>query len=135
MYVHNNTLFIAGTNPRTMMQYTRDILTDMTIPVHMLRYTPRFQTAEHALHMYPQVTTIVGHSLGGAIADVLVSDNERLQGRVYGAPILYAHPRIRLFRHAGDPVSVSSRISGASERNSVYIGNPHSYRGFETFRN
>lgn len=132
--MHHNTLFVAGTNPRTMGQYARDVLTDVTIPFHMLRYTPRFRHAAQALEEHP-ITVVVGHSLGGAITDILVSENERLRGRVYGAPIIHPHPRIRSFRHVGDPVSISSRVGGASEHNTVMLGNPHSYRGFPEFRN
>jgi len=77
IYIHHNTMFIAGTNPRTVGSYLKDVMTDITIPLHMLSYTPRYKYAEYILEQNPQITSVVGHSLGGAIAQTLVEQKKK----------------------------------------------------------
>ena len=88
----------------------------------------RYAEAQNALA--PGITTIVGHSLGGAVAARLAEENPSLQARLYGAPRVSwssnANDRIRSMRHYGDPVSLLDRGAGSS----VYGGNPHSYGGY-----
>ena len=59
----SNTLAIAGTHSFT------DVLTDLTIPFgQLLNHTPRY---ESALKLWSQLgkPNLVGHSLGGGVAD------------------------------------------------------------------
>jgi len=132
IYIHHNTMFIAGTNPRTVGSYLKDVMTDITIPLHMLSYTPRYKYAEYILEQNPQITSVVGHSLGGAIAQTLVEQKKKIIGRIYGAPIMRSHDRVRSFRHVGDPVSISAQ---PVSENYLRFENPHSYRGYPDFYN
>lgn len=125
-------MFIAGTNPRTINSYLKDVMTDITIPLNMLSHTPRYNYAEYMLDQNPQITSVVGHSLGGAITQILVERKKKIIGRIYGAPIMRSHERVRSFRHVGDPVSINAQ---PISENYLHFGNPHSYRGFPDFYN
>ena len=59
-YVDGDTEFIAGTDPTDY----RDLLADAMIPFNMTRYGHRYSQAEKTLKENPQVTRLVGHSLG-----------------------------------------------------------------------
>ena len=104
-----------------------DVLTDVTIPLHALRSTPRYAQARDAVR--PWTTHLVGHSLGGAIVQALIEDFPRLRGRTYGSPALSwnPNPRIQAFRRFGDPVSITNRAVSSSL---PFTWNPHSYSGF-----
>lgn len=123
--VHNKTIFISGTHE------LGDIAADVTIPFRQLERTHRYAQAESLLALHPEVDTIVGHSLGAAIATRLAEQYPRRirGGRMYGSPTIGQHPNFVYYRHHGDPVSVSNRL-GQSASSSFFLGNPHSYRGF-----
>ena len=107
-YVDGDTEFIAGTDPTDY----RDIWADVLIPFNMTRYGHRYEQAEKMLKENPQVTRLVGHSLGQATA-------ASLQKKYYGTRDLkvvgYGSPEFKMsmeptpdtvrFRHAGDPIS------------------------------
>lgn len=132
MHVSGNTLYISGTHPNPHNR-TSDYVTDVSIPLRALRHTWRFEQAATALRTHPSVDTLVGHSLGGAIAQELSTHASIKRARVYGAPTLFGRPKVVYYRHPGDPVSVSNRIGqlfGRASRNTPSLGNPHSYSGF-----
>lgn len=132
MYSSRNTLYISGTHPNPH-NLTSDYVTDITIPLRALRHTWRFKQAAAALRAHPAVDTLVGHSLGGAIAQELSTVASVKRARVYGAPTLFGRPKVMYYRHPGDPVSFSNRVGqllGRPSRNTVKMGNPHSYSGF-----
>ena len=116
------TLYISGTHE------LRDVLDDTLIPFNAVHLSNRYAQAQDALA--PGITTIVGHSLGAAVAARLAEQNPRLPARLYGAPRISwssnANSRIKSVRRYGDPVSLLDR--GASS--SVGGFNPHSYDGF-----
>jgi hypothetical protein len=119
IHVSGHTMYIAGTHT------AGDVLTDLTIPLHVLTSTPRYRQAQEALTAHPEVDHIVGHSLGGAIGTELVKSNEGLTGVMYGSPNIQPHPRITYRRHYFDPISFAN--VGAEETPAMY---PHSYRGW-----
>lgn len=101
-YVVGKTLFIPGTRSAS------DVLSDLAIPFGMLSITPAYQDALAEL-LRSDVDTIVGHSLGAAVAAEL--------GRKYnvfdvgfGSPVKntinFADPR--------DPVGVFVHSQGLS---------------------
>ena len=76
----------------------------------MTKYSQRYQEADQMLHDNPQITNVVGQSLGGSVALELEKNNpqDKLFTTTYGAPVytdssIYANR----FRLVGDPVSMS----------------------------
>ena len=114
-------LAIAGTHS------IANVVTNLTIPFGQLHATPRYQAA---LQKWLDLgkPTIVGHSLGGAIAGLLTASYPVWKGkaRLYGEPRASwreSDPRIESFRHFGDPVSLLDRAASSS----FHFGNPHSF--------
>ena len=52
-----------------------------------LRDSARYTAAEKALSEHPEVTNVVGHSLGGSVALELQKGRKSLKSRTYGAPV------------------------------------------------
>lgn len=122
--VHNGVMYIAGTHTLD------DWRTNMHIPFN-LQDTARFKQAENLFKLY-RPHTVVGHSLGGAIAKTL-SDRyysaQHGRARYYGAPFFLTtklRPWETSYRHYGDPVSVFGPTTGT--QSTVHVGfNPHEY--------
>jgi hypothetical protein len=131
-YVDGDTEFVAGTDPTDY----RDIWADALIPFNLTRYGHRYEQAKKTLDENPQVTRLVGHSLGEATAAAIQKQyygDRNLKVVGYGSPELsmgsHLTPDTMRFRHAGDPIS-------ALDGESLTIGsslNPlkaHAYTGY-----
>lgn len=80
VYVDAHRMFIAGTKS------LRDVVDDMFIPVGGIWLTRRYRDARNALNRNPHVTELIGHSLGGAVANEL-SRRRQMTARLYAAPV------------------------------------------------
>jgi hypothetical protein len=120
--VRNGTAYVAGT--RTV----GDAISDLLIPLHLVKYTARYKTTK-AILKSKRVVKLVGHSLGGAVVADIVSKNKSLDGVTYGAPLAGFRkvPNLKTRRHDWDPVSLFDR----SAKRFKTVGNPHSYTGFD----
>ena len=81
IYVDGDRMYVAGTTPsplgdslastvrniREFIQYWTDNIEK--IPLNLTKATKRYQQAYRALVKNPQVTTLIGHSLGGAVVN------------------------------------------------------------------
>ena len=83
-YIHGNRMYVAGT------RNLRDVYDDITkVPFSLTRHSDRFKSAKRVLDENPQVETLIGHSLAGAIVQDLNKDNRmRYVTRSYNAPIV-----------------------------------------------
>ena len=81
-YIHGNRMYVAGT------RNLRDVYDDITkVPFSLTRHSDRFKSAKRVLDENPQVETLIGHSLAGAIVQDLNKDNGmRYVTRSYNAP-------------------------------------------------
>ena len=79
--MHGKTLYIAGSHT------ARDWYDDLKIPFGQTSKAYRYQNAEEALKAHPEVTRVVGHSLGGAVSLELQKNHPELglNSRTYGA--------------------------------------------------
>ena len=62
IYIEGDTMFVAGTAS------LGDAVDDVSIPLGRTDRTKRYEQASMALAKSPQVTRVVGHSLGGAVS-------------------------------------------------------------------
>ena len=124
-------MYISGTHSLS------DVSIWHTIPLHTLTKTARYKQAEQTLSLYPEIHTIVGHSLGAAIGQELVGVTPSIKkARLYGSPTILLHPKIEYYRHNFDPVSMmnvnmgpwGTKPEGSFLYQSLKFGNPHSYR-------
>lgn len=113
-FIHGKTMYVAGSHTK------KDWYDDVTkVPDWGdLRQSTRYQAAEKALKENPQVSHVVGHSLGGSVALQLEQDypNQIKTSRTYGAPVLDAWKggNPERYRHYGDPVSILDRSAKSS---------------------
>jgi hypothetical protein len=119
--VVGDTMYIAGT--RTSGEWMLDVV----LPFGGVKYQPRYRSAVSLLS--PEVTQVVGHSMGGTVAQQLVREHSSLTGTSYGAPpTLFKLPGKRMSRRFTrkrdllDPVSMFDL--GAVTHN---VWKPHSY--------
>ena len=106
LYSAGDTLYIAGTKS------AGDVLDDLSIPLGLTNTTARHRDASRVLVANPQFSTLVGHSLGGAVALQLQKENPELKTRTYGAPVVASVSSSspsgsnERYRHWGDPVAM-----------------------------
>jgi hypothetical protein len=120
IYAHGSTLYIAGTSS------LRDVWDDLKIPLHLTRFSDRYQNASKYLEDHKNIKSLVGHSLGGSVALELQGNmNDRhFKTNTYGAPVFSLRSDPNRYRNYGDPVSMFD----LGAKNSTLIGlNPHSY--------
>ncbi len=125
LYTHGNTLYIAGTSS------LQDVWDDLKIPFNQTDKSQRYRMAVAALKLNPNITNVVGHSLGGSVALELQENfpDRKFKSNTYGAPVLSITGADNRFRNFFDPVSILDR--GAA--NSLHAGlNPHSFSNFDT---
>ena len=104
-YVDGDTEYIAGTDPTN----PQDLWDDLKIPFGLMRYSHRYKQAEKTLKENPQVSHLVGHSMGQAAGAEMekTNDHRDLSLVGYGAPVISRPGADETdYRHAGDPISV-----------------------------
>ena len=125
IHVEGNTLYVAGTSN------LKDIFDDLTkIPFYgNLKDSTRYNQAKTALDANPNITNLVGHSLGGSVALQFQKDNKKIETITYGAPVLQIGTKQgNRYRFPFDPISYLD--NGAITVNKFNI-NPHSYSNYE----
>lgn len=140
MYVAGTTVSPLGDSLASTVRNTREFIQDWTdniekLPLNLTKATKRYQQAYRALTKNPQVTTLVGHSLGGAVVNEMgVSEPEKYKTRSYSAPVFRSdlpndenHQR---FRTLGDAVAVMDRWAIAVKKDSW---NPIALHSFSNF--
>lgn len=119
-------LAVAGTDPRRF----RDLLDDFDILIGRPRWGARYRSARAYLSIHPEIDTVVGHSLGGTVAELLHKD---LGLKSYSfnpgvspfGPIREADHRYRTYF---DPVSVSGARGSWNSRATHW--DPHGIANF-----
>lgn len=110
VFIHGDTMYVAGSHT------AKDWYDDFTkVPIWGdLRNATRYQKAQEALLANPQISRVVGHSLGGSVALELERNHKQItDSRTYGAPVWEltgsesngAHR----YRNWFDPVSIADR--------------------------
>lgn len=128
-YSHGKTLYVAGSHT------ARDWLDDVTrIPF----WRPLFGGSK-AIHRYQMAQqaaaetkpeTVVGHSLGGAVALQMQKESPELKTRTYGAPVFdpLGQSAGERYRSRFDPVSILDRgATSTLDAPSLNVSGFHSY--------
>ncbi len=109
-YASENKIYIAGVR-----------CYDVSIPLGRTHRTNRYDQASMALAKSPQMTRVVGHSLGGAVT-LQIGQQHNLVTRTCGAPVISMSGGDR-YRGKFGPTSMFD--FGA--KTSLVIGNQHGY--------
>ena len=139
LYKTGKTLYISGTTGKDG-SITRDILDDLIhLPSRSAERTEKYKDAIKMLEQSPEITRLVGHSLGSAVANTLDQNfPNRFETTVYATPAVKPKrkqgekqdPRHRDFRNPNDPVSMLDGYAITSDFNET---NPIVAHGFANF--
>ena len=110
LHVNGDTLYVAGT------QTVRDVWDDITkLPFGKMQEAQRYQDADALLAKNPQVTNLVGHSMGGAAVLELQKNHAEKQFKTntYSAPLVSLtkpdNENNHRYRNLFDPISIFDR--------------------------
>ena len=109
VYVHGNTMYVAGTSN------LQDVWDDFKIPFGKTAQSQRYKDADALLAKNPQASNLVGHSLGGAAVLEMQKNhgNKTFKTNTYGAPaVSFTTPDNKdnhRYRNYGDPISIFDR--------------------------
>ena len=137
LYKTGKTLYISGTTGKDG-SITRDILDDLIhLPSRSAENTEKYKDAIKMLEQSPEITRLVGHSLGSAVANTLDQNfPNKYQTTTYATPAVKPKrkgkqdPRHRDFRNPNDPVSILDGYAITSDFNDT---NPLVAHGFQNF--
>jgi hypothetical protein len=119
LHVQGDTLYVAGTSN------VRDAWDDLKIPFGKTANAKRYQDADKLLEKNPQVSKLVGHSLGGSsVLELQKNHPERtFKTNTYGAPVVSITAPDNVdnhrYRNYGDPVSLLDRGAETSTKQSA----------------
>ena len=137
LYKVGKSLFVSGTTGKDG-SITRDILDDLIhLPTRNAENTEKYKDAIKMLEQSPEITRLVGHSLGSAVVNTLNQNfPNKYQTTTYATPAVKPKrkgkqdPRRRDFRNPNDPVSV---LDGYAITSSFDDPNPIVSHGFSNF--
>ena len=134
LYKTGKTLYISGTTGKDG-SITRDILDDLIhLPSRNAENTEKYKDALKMLEQSPEITRIIGHSLGAAVVNTLNQNfPNRFETTTYATPAVKPkrkgkqNPKHRDWRNPNDPVSVLDGYAITSNFNDT---NPLVAHGF-----
>ena len=137
LYKTGKTLFISGTTGKDG-SITRDILDDLIhLPSRGAERTEKYKDALKMLEQSPEITRLVGHSLGSAVANTLDQNfPNKYETTVYATPAVKPKrkgkqdPRHRDWRNPNDVVSA---LDGYAITSSFNDPNPLTAHGYMNF--
>ena len=137
LYKTGKTLYISGTTGKDG-SITRDILDDLIhLPSRSAENTEKYKDAIKMLEKSPEITRLVGHSLGSAVTNTLDQNfPNKYETTVYATPAVKPkrkgkqNPKHRDYRNPNDPVSVLDGYAITSNFNDT---NPLVAHGFSNF--
>ena len=137
LYKTGKTLYISGTTGKDG-SITRDILDDLIhLPSRSAENTEKYKDAIKMLEQSPEITRLVGHSLGSAVTNTLNQNfPNKYETTTYATPAVKPkrkgkqNPKHRDFRNPNDPVSV---LDGYAITSSFNDPNPIVSHGFANF--
>ena len=137
LYKTGKTLYISGTTGKDG-SITRDIIDDLIhLPTRRAEHTEKYKDAIKMLEQSPEISRLVGHSLGSAVTNTLDQNfPNKYETTVYATPAVKPKrkgkqdPRHRDWRNPNDPVSA---LDGYAITSSFDDPNPLVAHGFANF--
>ena len=137
LYKTGKSLYISGTTGKDG-SITRDILDDLIhLPSRSAERTEKYKDAIKMLEQSPEITRIIGHSLGSAVVNTLDQNfPNRFETTTYATPAVKPKrkgkqdPRHRDWRNPNDPVSA---LDGYAITSSFDDPNPLTAHGYMNF--
>ncbi len=120
-------MYIAGT------ANLRDVWDDLKIPFHLTSNSLRYEQAEQALKENPDIKTVIGHSLGGAVTlELNKNHGGKFKTYTYGSPTFqFGGEQGERYRHGGDIISIFDKGTvNVPIRDWLNPFTAHSYEGY-----
>ena len=124
LFVDNNTLYISGTGGKAGFgSKVNDVISDIfLIPTHNVQFSEKYQDVMRELEKNPQLTRLVGHSLGSSVVQEINNrHNQKYITTVYGSPFVSfgnekVDPRALRLKNRNDPIAVFDRNAIAVDK-------------------
>ena len=137
LYKTGKSLYISGTTGKDG-SITRDIIDDLIhLPTRRAEHTEKYKDAIKMLEQSPEITRIIGHSLGSAVVNTLDQNfPNRFETTTYATPAVKPKrkgkqdPRHRDWRNPNDVVSA---LDGYAITSSFDDPNPLTAHGYMNF--
>ena len=137
LYSTGKTLYISGTTGKDG-SVTRDIIDDLIhLPTRNAEKTEKYKDAMNYLKDNPQITRVVGHSLGSAVVNTLNQNfPNRFQTTTYATPAVKPKrrgkqdPKHKDYRNPNDPVSMLDGYAITSDYNEPNMITSHGFKNF-----
>ena len=92
LFLDKNTLYISGTGGKSGFgSKVNDVFSDIfLIPTHNTRFSEKYKDAQTMLDKNPNITRLIGHSLGGSVVQEINNRNNKkiYITSVYGSPFV-----------------------------------------------
>ena len=137
LYKTGKTLYVSGTTGKDG-SITRDIIDDLIhLPTRNAENTEKYKDVVEELKKSPEITRIVGHSLGSAVVNTINQNHpNKYQTTTYATPAVKPKrkgkqdPRHRDWRNPNDPVSALDGYAITSDLNEPNMITSHDFKHF-----
>ena len=137
LYKTGKTLYVSGTTGKDG-SITRDIIDDLIhLPTRNAENTEKYKDVVEELKKSPEITRIVGHSLGSAVVNTINQNHpNKYQTTTYATPAVKPKrkgkqdPRHRDWRNPNDPVSALDGYAITSDLNEPNMITSHGFKNF-----
>ena len=141
LFRSGNTLYISGTGGKSGIgNKVNDIFSDIfLIPTHNLQFSDKYRDVMNELEKNPDVTRLVGHSLGSSVLQEINNrNNQKYITTTYNAPFIAfgnrggKNPHHLRFSNRGDVISALDRDAIKIETGTNNPIEAHRFHNFET---
>ena len=141
LFRSGNTLYISGTGGKSGIDAkVNDVFSDIfLIPSHNLQFSDKYRDVMNELEKNPDVTRLVGHSLGSSVLQEINNrNNQKYITTTYSAPFIAfgnrggKNPHHLRFSNKGDVISALDRDAIKIETGTNNPVKAHKFHNFET---
>ena len=140
LFKQGNTLYISGTGGKTGFgSKINDVFSDIfLIPAHTVQMSEKYKDVMAELEKNPDVTRLVGHSLGSSVLQEINNrNNQKYITTTYNAPFIsfgnrQKHPDASRFSNKGDLISALDRNAIKVETGTINPSEAHKFKNMTT---
>ena len=130
-------MYIGGTGAKTGLNHkVNDVIADLFfIRTHNIQLSERYRDAMEELRKIPDVTRIVSHSLGSAVAQEINNRHgNKYATTVYSSPFVInqqKNPRYLRFKNKNDPIAILDDAAITADIGSLDVLENHGYQNWK----
>ena len=140
LFKQGNTLYISGTGGKSGFgSKVNDVFSDIfLIPSHNVQMSEKYKDVMAELEKNPDVTRLVGHSLGSSVLQEINNrNNQKYITTTYNAPFIsfgnrQKNPHALRFSNKGDVISALDRNAIKVETGTINPSEAHKFKNMTT---